>query len=139
LSENPQNAGVIIAGQSRRFHRQAHYPQLPGLETVRSCYYGSLFAREKSVVSFTSSTRCTARYFLTKRGIDMIEIIAVSLLAAAIVYYGLPLFDRYNAAKLAKELEIPGDSVLRRHFLTHLRHENKLLAAELEKHLAKAG
>ncbi|MGZ8158593.1 MAG: hypothetical protein ACXWT4_07265 [Methylobacter sp.] len=69
----------------------------------------------------------------------MIEIIALTLLATAIMACVFPLFQQYNAAKLAKKLTIPADSVLRRHFLTHLRTENELLAAELEKHLAKAG
>lgn len=69
----------------------------------------------------------------------MIEIIALSMLAAAVMTGIFPLFQQYHAASLARKLSIPSDSVLRRHFLTHLRNENELLVAELEKHLAKAG
>lgn len=69
----------------------------------------------------------------------MIEIIALCMLALAVMACVFPVFQQYNAARLAGKLNIPGDSVLRRHFLTHLRNENALLAAELEKRVAKAG
>lgn len=66
----------------------------------------------------------------------MIEIVMLSLLALAITACFFP-FQYFNAAKLAKKLEIPQDSVLRRHFLTHLRHEDALVSMALEKRLAK--
>jgi|GEM_PF-1388730 len=68
----------------------------------------------------------------------MIEIIALCLLTLAITACFFSLFQRFIAAKSAGKLKIPEDSVLRRHFLTHLRNEDALLAAELEKRLAKA-
>lgn len=49
-----------------------------------------------------------------------------------------PLINKFNVAKLAKELDVPEDSILRRHFLTQIRTENASLAAALEKRLAKA-
>ncbi|MFZ2452538.1 MAG: hypothetical protein CTY16_19325 [Methylobacter sp.] len=67
----------------------------------------------------------------------MIEVIVFCLLALAITAYVFLPSQRSNASKLARELDIPEDSVLRRHFLTHLRYEDPLLATELEKRLAR--
>ncbi|MDD2725495.1 MAG: hypothetical protein PHH59_15925 [Methylovulum sp.] len=67
----------------------------------------------------------------------MIEIIVFGLLALAIAAYFFLPSQRSNAIQLAKELKVPEDSVQRRHFLTHLRTENALIATELEKLLAK--
>ncbi len=62
----------------------------------------------------------------------MIEIIALSLLTLSIAAC---LFSPSGALD---QLNIPEDSVLRRHFLTHLRNEDAALAAKLEKRLARA-
>ncbi|MFZ2450237.1 MAG: hypothetical protein CTY16_06515 [Methylobacter sp.] len=64
----------------------------------------------------------------------MIEIIALCLLTLAVTACFFSFFPEANVAKL----QVPKDSMLRRHFLTHLRHENPALAAKLEKQLAKA-
>jgi len=69
----------------------------------------------------------------------MIEIIALGMLAVALASFLLPVFQQLNADRLAKKVAVPQDSVLRRHFLTHIRTENALLADALEKRLAKAG
>ncbi|ASF46350.1 hypothetical protein [Methylovulum psychrotolerans] len=68
----------------------------------------------------------------------MIEIIIYGLLAVAVAASCFPLINKFNVAKLAKELDVPEDSILRRHFLTQIRTENASLAAALEKRLAKA-
>lgn len=68
----------------------------------------------------------------------MIEIIALGLLALAMSTCVFSLFPKFKAAKLAAKLHVPEDSTLKRHFLTHLRYEDALLADELEKRLAKA-
>jgi hypothetical protein len=65
----------------------------------------------------------------------MIEIIALSLLALSIA----ACFLSPSQQKLALDsLHVPEDSMLRRHFLTHLRAEDARLAAALEKRLARA-
>ena len=67
----------------------------------------------------------------------MIETIVFFALAiAGAAYFFLPS-ERSVASKAAKQLKVPEDAILRRHFLTHLRYENPLVAVELEKLLAK--
>jgi hypothetical protein len=59
-------------------------------------------------------------------------------LALAVVAIIFAPSQKSAAAKLAAKLHIPEDSMLRRHFLTHVRHQEPLLADALEKRLAKA-
>jgi hypothetical protein len=63
----------------------------------------------------------------------MIEIIALCVLTLAVA---ASFFSCFPAAQAVK-LHVPEDSMLRRHFLTHLRYENPSLAAKVEKRLAK--
>ena len=62
----------------------------------------------------------------------MIEIIALGLLTLAVTASFFSCFQT-NVANL----QIPEDSMLRRHFLTHLRHQDPSLAAKVEKSLRK--
>ena len=88
----------------------------------------------------------------------MLEVVALFVLAVA-AWYFLPFFTKSkvaNQATCSNKLKVPEDSVLRRHFLTHLqseiesalfprptdsvlqRHYDSLVTAELENRLAKA-
>jgi hypothetical protein len=88
----------------------------------------------------------------------MLEVITLFVLAVA-AWYFLPFFSKSkvsNQATCSDKLKVPEDSVLRRHFLTHLqseiesalfprltdsvlqRHYDSLVTAELENRLAKA-
>jgi hypothetical protein len=92
----------------------------------------------------------------------MLEVVVFFLLVFAIAAWGglFTVFKSFQKAEAAKQsaakLKLPEDSVLRRHFLTHLksevesalfprptdsvlrRHYDALVAAELENRLANA-
>jgi hypothetical protein len=88
----------------------------------------------------------------------MLEIVALFVLAVA-AWYFLPFFSKskvVNQSTCSNKLKVPEDSVLKRHFLTHLqseiesalfprptdsvlqRHYDSLVTAELENRLAQA-
>lgn len=69
----------------------------------------------------------------------MIEMIMLFVLIFLVLLFLQPLLQNYQITKLAETMDIPQDSVLRRHFLTHIRYQNALLADALEKRLAKVG